>query len=160
MTLKEAVAIISRNARLYQTELCEKQLLFLYRDGNNNVDYIEAVFRTNNYIIAYTARMIGNYAGPRMDLYTEKIAGTTSACLGMIKRKSDYVPNTVLSEDIRNIVPHPPGKIFAIFRKSIKDDLYRELTYQQSRDIAITKKCIPDDIMQRIDPDCLKNDNI
>lgn len=109
--------------------------------------------------IAYTARMIGNYAGPRMDLYTEKVAGTTSACLGMIKRESDYVPNTVLSEDIRNIVPHPPGKIFAIFRKSIKDDLYRELTYQQSRDIAITKKCIPDDIMQRIDPDCLKNDN-
>ena len=50
MTLKEAVAIISRNAKLYQTELCKNQLFFLYRDGNNNVDYIEAVFRTNNYM--------------------------------------------------------------------------------------------------------------
>lgn len=57
------------------------------------------------------ARMIGNYTGSHLELYTEKVTGTTSACLGLIQSKDCYIPNSVLSEDIRSIVPKPPGKI-------------------------------------------------
>ena len=66
-----------------------------------------------------SARMIGNYTGPHLELYTEKVTGTTTACLGLIQSKDCYIPNSVLSEDIRSIVPKPPGKIFAIFKKPI-----------------------------------------
>lgn len=66
-----------------------------------------------------SARMIGNYTGPHLELYTEKVTGTTTACLGLIQSKDCYIPNSVLSEDIRSIVPKPPGKIFAIFKNQL-----------------------------------------
>ena len=71
-----------------------------------------------------SARMIGNYTGPHLELYTEKVTGTTTACLGLIQSKDCYIPNSVLSEDIRSIVPKPPGKIFAIFKKPIGAHLF------------------------------------
>lgn len=205
MTKKEGISIINKCARLYKGNLCDRQLAFVYRDGNNKVFVVEAVFRANNFLhftgidtrqhqkagsfyrdaidqrlkesdlifkdsyttelklrilqnimnIAYTARMIGDYAGSRIDLYTEKVTGTTSACLGLVKSADGYVPNTVLSEDIRNIVPHPPGKIFAIFRKPIIEGLYSELTYQ-SKGIEITRKCLPADFLEKVRPEILR----
>lgn len=61
------------------------------------------------------ARMIGNFTGANIDLYTEKVTGTTSACLGLIQKNDIFYPNSVLNEDIRSIIPKPPGKIYAIF---------------------------------------------
>lgn len=34
-----------------------------------------------------SARMIGNYTEPHLELYTEKVTGTTTACLGLIQSK-------------------------------------------------------------------------
>ena len=56
------------------------------------------------------ARMIGNYHGSHLELYTEKVAGTTAACLGLIQGTDCYIPNSVLNEDIRSIIPKPPRK--------------------------------------------------
>lgn len=102
------------------------------------------------------ARMIGNYIGPHLELYTEKVAGTTTACLGLIQNKNYYIPNSVLNEDIRSIVPKPPGKIYAIFKKSIKSDFYTELTYK-SPTIKITTKCLPQNLVKEIDASLLEN---
>ncbi len=63
------------------------------------------------------ARMIGSYTGPHPELYTEKVTGTTTACLGLIQGKDCYIPNSVLSEDIRSIIPTSPGK-FMQYSKS------------------------------------------
>ena len=101
------------------------------------------------------ARMIGNYSGPHLDLYTEKVTGTTTACLGLIQSKNCYIPNSVLSEDIRSIIPKPPGKIYAIFKKNINSTLYTQLTYK-SQNIAITKKRIPKDLLKEIDSSLLE----
>ncbi len=101
------------------------------------------------------ARMIGNYAGPHLDLYTEKVTGTTTACLGLIEKDGYYIPNSVLSEDIRSIVPRPPGKIFAIFKKDIRCPLYTQLTYK-SQSIEITKKCLPTALLASIEPSLLE----
>lgn len=200
MTKKEAISIISKCALLYESNLCNKQLAFVYRNCNNLSEFIEVSFRSNNFLhftgietvqgtkanafyrnaidkrlkesdlvfknnhttemklqilqtimkIPYSARMIGDYTGPHLELYTEKITGTTTACLGLIKKDTEYVPNTILKEDIRNLIPNPPGKIFAIFRKQLNQSLYTELTYQSNRP-EITKKCLPDNLRQRID---------
>ena len=102
------------------------------------------------------ARMIGNYMGPHLELYTEKVTGTTTACLGLIQGKDCYLPNSVLSEDIRSIVPKPPGKIYAIFKKPIHSSLYTQLTYK-SKNITITKKCLPKKLLSEIDPSLLED---
>lgn len=103
-----------------------------------------------------TARMIGNYIGPHLELYTEKVTGTTSACLGLIQGKDCYIPNSVLSEDIRSITPKPPGKIYAIFKKPIHSPLYTQLTYQ-SKNISITKNCLPKELLNEIDASLLED---
>ncbi len=102
------------------------------------------------------ARMIGNYTGPHLELYTEKVTGTTTACLGLIQSKDYYIPNSVLSEDIRSIVSKPPGKIYAIFKKTINSDLYTQLTYK-SKNMSITKKCLPKELVKEIEPSLLED---
>lgn len=102
--------------------------------------------------------MIGNYLGPKIELYTEKVAGTTSACLGLIQKNDHYIPNSVIKEDIRSIVPKPPGKIYAIFKKKIGEDKYTQLTYK-SKNITITKKCLPKDLLEQIDSSLFDEDN-
>lgn len=104
------------------------------------------------------ARMIGNYAGPHLELYTEKVTGTITACLGLIEKGDCYIPNSVLSEDIRSIVPKPPGKIYAIFKKRIGNTLYTQLTYKR-QNMKITKKCLPKDLLKRIEPSLLEDTN-
>lgn len=104
------------------------------------------------------ARMIGNYMGPHLELYTEKVTGTTTACLGLIQNKECYIPNSVLCEDIRSIVPKPPGKIYAIFKKPIKETLYTQLTYK-SDNIAIIRKCLPEELKKEISSSLLKDDD-
>lgn len=126
-----------------------KESTIAFKDNHTTELKLQILHSVMN--IAYSARMIGDYSGPCLDLYTEKVTGTTSACLGLVKAEKNYVPNTVLKEDIRNIIPKPPGKIFAIFRKLITSETYTELTYQ-SKGIVITRKCLPKDLLIKIDP--------
>lgn len=103
------------------------------------------------------ARMIGNYIGPHLELYTEKVTGTTTACLGLIQNNDYHIPNSVLSEDIRSIVPKPPDKIYAIFKKPTNSHFYTELTYK-SPTIKITAKYLPQNLTNEIDPSLLEKD--
>lgn len=104
------------------------------------------------------ARMIGNYTGPHLELYTERVTGTTTACLGLIEKGNCFIPNSVLSEDIRSIIPKPPGKIYAIFKKPIKSTLYTHLTYK-SPNMKITKKCLPKILADYVEPSLLEYTN-
>lgn len=97
------------------------------------------------------ARMIGNYIGPHLDLYTEKVTGTTTACLGLIEKENFYLPNSVLSEDIRVIIPKPPGKIYAIFKKPMNSPLYTQLTYH-TKNLKITKSVFRKSLDTQIEP--------
>lgn len=74
------------------------------------------------------AKMIGEFDNSRIFLQTDKIIGNVNACMGFIKIKNNYIPNTALNEDIRSITSERK-KIIAILKKDIKEDLYREITY-------------------------------
>lgn len=102
------------------------------------------------------ARMIGNYAGSHIELFTEKVAGTTTACLGLISKGDCYIPNSVLKEDIRTIVPKPSERIYVIFKKKINSVLYTELTYK-SKNLRITKRCLPKNLLSQIEPSLFDN---
>ena len=134
------------------SRLSEKDFSF----KNNHTTELKLQVLSTIMSIDTKARMIGNYIGPHLELYTEKVTGTTSACLGLIQGKDYYIPNSVLSEDIRSIVPKPPGKIYAIFKKDINSPLYTQLTYK-AKNITITKKCLPEGLLNEIDSSLFEN---
>ncbi|MBD5457212.1 MAG: hypothetical protein HDR27_01405 [Lachnospiraceae bacterium] len=205
MTKEQIRNTIYRCALLYDKNLCNQQVLFVYHDANNHSSYAEVKFRAHNFLhftgvlpvklsanefyrhalnhklgikdftlgnnknvelklqvlpsimlIDHIARMIGEYTGPHIELYTKKVTGTTSACLGLIQKDNYFIPNSVLKEDIRTIVPKPPGKIFAIFKKKIHDTRYTQLTYK-SKNLYITQKCLPKELIAQIEPSLLEN---
>lgn len=72
--------------------------------------------------------MIGQYDNSRIYLQTDKIIGNVNACMGFVKEKNTYVPNTALNEDIRSITSERK-KVIAVLKKNINEEFYKEITY-------------------------------
>lgn len=104
--------------------------------------------------IKVSAQMIGDYVGPRINLYTSKITGNVKGCLGFVQdiRLMSYVPNTVLREDIRKISPKPVAKVYAIFYKDRVDSQYIHLS-KLDRSIIFENIKFSDEIEVLIDRD-------
>lgn len=77
-----------------------------------------------------SANSIGDFIGGRPKLQTDKLAGGMRGCMGFVKTAPSgrFVPNTVLEEDIRNVI-HNNLRIIATYRKNIKDKDYDEIVY-------------------------------
>lgn len=77
-----------------------------------------------------SAKMIGDYNGMGINLYTEKLVGSTKACMGFVRaEESDrYIPNTVLKENVSNRV-NKGARVIAVYRKHKNEPCYSELTY-------------------------------
>lgn len=95
----------------------------------------------NVVMIERTSRMIGDYIGAgKISLYTEKLAGNTTGCLGFIRKngQTEYIPNTALNQDIRDITHSPQEPIKAIFKKSIRDGKYNQICYTAKKfDVSV-----------------------
>ena len=72
--------------------------------------------------------MIGDHDEFTINLYTEKVVGNINACIGFIKGKNTYVPNTLLKTDMRNHCKNVE-RILLILRKQNTEDRYSEITY-------------------------------
>lgn len=79
--------------------------------------------------IQKTAKMVGDYDNTKSVLFTEKIVGTVTACVGFVREGNYYLPNTTLREDIRTITIRPQKRVLAILSKNTKDKQYSETTY-------------------------------
>ncbi len=93
-----------------------------------------------------SANMIGDYNSPHPKLYTEKIVGGTSAYMGFIKDalSQQYVPNTVVKEDLRkNAFGYV--RIIATYRKKTTDAEYSEIVYAAKK-IEWDKIVLPSEI--------------
>ena len=93
-----------------------------------------------------SANMLADYSGRNLKLYTEKIAGNITACMGFVKdSKSElYVPNTVLRQDMRNISDNRK-RIVATFQKNKSDDSYTAVVYI-AKNVYIEKIDFPDNL--------------
>jgi len=102
--------------------------------------------------IKTTAAMFGDYTNAGPKLYTEKVSGTTNGCMGFVYSKQDKanVPNTLLNKDIREIIPKPSNKIYAIFYKNIKKNKFSNIS-KLDRDIDYTTFNFTSEIEKRID---------
>lgn len=80
------------------------------------------------------ANSIGDFNNSRPKLYTEKLAGGVKGCIGFIKTQpaDRYVPNTVLSEDIKNMITSS-HRILATYRKKRDEQKYSELVYRAKK---------------------------
>ena len=77
-----------------------------------------------------SAKMIGDYNMSQPKLFTEKLAGGVSACMGFVRNngKGRYIPNTVLRDDVRVRAKHA-DRIIATFRKRRNEIRYTEPVY-------------------------------
>lgn len=82
-----------------------------------------------------SAKMIGDIDSRTPKLYTEKLVGNIRACIGLVNDSCTYVPNTVLNHDMRDITSNR-AQIVAVFRKSIEESQYFEVTYKTQLDFS------------------------
>ena len=77
-----------------------------------------------------SAKMLGDYNMSQPKLYTDKIAGSLSACMGFVRDGGEgrFVPNTVLEGDIRTKVK-AADRIIATYRKSRSEEQYLSLIH-------------------------------
>ncbi|MCD7814109.1 MAG: PBECR4 domain-containing protein [Lachnospiraceae bacterium] len=77
-----------------------------------------------------SANMVGDFNSPHPKLYTEKAAGSTKAYIGFVKDvlTSEYVPNTVVKEDMRMSVTDYK-RVIAVYRKKRGEEKYAERVY-------------------------------
>lgn len=97
-----------------------------------------------------SAKMIGDYNFSKSFLFTDKIAGSISACLGFIRNNNYYIPNTALKEDVRNLTNRPQQKIVAIFSKHRTETLYSTLCYL-GKGITIETPSLQDILHEKVD---------
>lgn len=76
------------------------------------------------------ANSIGDFNQQGLRLFTEKLVGGQTACLGFTKelQANSYLPNTLLKGDIRQFTNNNL-RIIATFRKDLQDFEYQEITY-------------------------------
>jgi len=92
-----------------------------------------------------SAKMIGDYNMSQPKLFTEKLTGGVSACIGFVKSdgKGRYIPNTVLKDDIR-IRTKRADRIIATYRKKRDDTKYVEIVYL-AKNVDWNKIVLPDE---------------
>lgn len=103
-----------------------------FRFASDGTTELKLQVLTNLMNIHCRANMVGEYASIKYELFTEKLAGNVTACLGFVRDSKNYnyyVPNTALKEDIRDISKKPQQRILAILRKPIKQPTYAEICY-------------------------------
>ena len=92
-----------------------------------------------------SANMIGEYNGSMPVLFTERLAGSTSACIGFVRsdKSGRYVPNTILKGDVRALV-YKADRIIATYRKKRIENQYLEIVYTAKR-VEWEKIVLPSD---------------
>lgn len=78
-----------------------------------------------------TAKFIGNYDNTIKDnLYTEKVIGNSTYCLGFVKDKKTgyYIPNSAINDIIKNI-SYNILNVYVVLKKKRYEKLYKSFTY-------------------------------
>jgi len=109
----------------YSNKLKESDISFA-RDGTTQkkLDVLYSLMSIHK-----TAKMAGDFESSHKVLLSDKVAGTTTAVMGFVKDDNYFVPNTVIKDDVRQIIRRPTLTIAAIFIKSDKQEIYNDLSY-------------------------------
>ena len=80
-----------------------------------------------------SAKMLGDYNMSQPKLYTDKIAGSLSACMGFVRDGGEgrFVPNTVLEGDIRTKVKAADRIMLHIARAAVRSSIRKSYSPQR-----------------------------
>ena len=178
MTKKEALSIVFSCAPLYKENLVDRSLLFITTDKHKNVHCLEVTFDNDKRLTEadfefstdgttemkmrvlpslmkknLSAKMLGDYNMSQPKLYTDKIAGSLSACMGFVRDGGEgrFVPNTVLEGDIRTKVK-AADRIIATYRKSRSEEQYSEIVFTAKK-VEWGKIVLPDEYSYLVLPE-------
>lgn len=182
MKKEDAIKVITECAKIYNTNLENKNVMFIFGSSAQKLSAFESLFLPKHFLhltgvdiaasntinsssqfyesclnsklspndftlslngttdmklailpqimnIHKLAKMVGDYNFSKSLLYTDKLAGGITACLGFIREDEYYIPNTALNEDIRDITINPQKRVFAILKKSVTEPYYTQLCY-------------------------------
>ena len=93
---------------------------FEFKDGST-VQKLQVLIQTLQ--ITRNLKMFGDYSEGRINLKTDKLAGSVSSFLGFVKTGRYYVPNTVMADDIRNN-SRQTQRVLAVLSKKTSDLQY------------------------------------
>ena len=107
-----------------------------------------------------SAKMLGDYDLYQPKLYTDKLAGSLSACMGFVRDGGNgrFVPNTVLEGDIRTKVKHA-DRIILTYRKKRIDAQYAEIVFQAKK-VEWEKIVLPEEYSYLPLPQSLSTDDV
>lgn len=96
------------------------------------------------------ANIIGDFNGRGFKLFTEKLVGSTRACIGFVHNKNGRImsPNTLINADARDYVTNWV-RIIAIYVKNIRDSEYSKLVYTAKK-VDLSSITLPDEIAKLI----------
>lgn len=122
---------------------------FKYSEDGTTIMKLRVLTQVMN--LHKVSKMFGEYNNIKSYLFTEKITGNVTACVGFIGDNGFYVPNTALKEDIRNmVVPESRSTIIYTFIKTKDNKLYSTITYV-SDNYNLEKLFKSKDILNKID---------
>ena len=94
--------------------------------------------------------MTGDYNFTYPLLYTDKLAGSVKACMGLVREDNwFYSPNTALRVDIRDVT-YKGHKVIATYKKSSTQDKYVERTFL-GKGITLDTLKLPKEILDKLD---------
>lgn len=109
---------------------------------NNKLSYKEIIEKQNGTTklklevlpqmlnIGKNARMVADYNGSKVNLFTEKVIGNIRCSIGFINVRGYYLPNTIIKEDIRQISQKETiNRVIAILEKTTNKKQYTNITY-------------------------------
>lgn len=133
-------------------KLCSKRKIslnnFEFKDDGTTrlkLDVLENVLKINS-----SVKMVTIYNGRRPKLYTEKLAGNVTACMGLVKDDYEnyYVPNTILKSDVRD-EGTDVERVLAIMEKQENEEVYENIIYTAKK-IKLNELNIPKNIKDKI----------
>ncbi len=200
MKKEQAIKIITECAKIYNENLENKNLLFIF-GMESSPEFFEASFLPRNFLhltgvkiidgrifgsvdfygrclrgrlspydfsfadngttemklsilpqlmkIQTCAKMISVYDYTKSVLYTEKLVGNIRACMGFIRENDYYIPNTALSEDIRDVSVRPQKRVLAIFKKDIPQKFYETTSCYSAKKIDVSFLISSDNLEQK-----------
>lgn len=133
--------------RAVKNELSEKEIK-MRDDGTTNLK-LEALPKLVTFI--HFSKMTVLYNGIRPKLNVDRLAGTTSYCLGFTKERKYYMPSSCLLEDIRDLGTNPSQILFVLSKDNTANNLiYRKIRYV-AKGVSPNKINLPDELYKLID---------
>lgn len=118
-----------------------------FRNDGTTQMKLEALPRIVNFVSS--SKMTGIYNGIKPLLAVDRLAGTTSFCLGFTQDGDYYAPSSCLLEDIRDLTVKP-SQVLAVMSKKSDEEIYKDIRHV-AKGVPFNKLVLPGELGSIVD---------